>query len=93
MTWDELEGLASAALLLGPLILGAIAYKPARRGHWSALVLATPALLLGLALIAALFNDARGFGLLGAILYIPILLMVGGGAVVRWYRSRRFDYV
>ena len=84
------EGIVSAAVFLSPLALGIAAFWPASRAHWAAVLLATPALLLGLALVAALFNNARGPGILGALLYAPTLLAVGGGAIVRWYRRWRW---
>ena len=78
----------SATLLLSPLALAIAAFWPAARGHWFAIVLAIPALLLSLALFAALFNNAAGPGILGALVYSPILLAAGAGAIVRWYRRR-----
>ena len=89
----DLEDLSSAAGLLGPLVLGLFASIPARRGHWLALVLAAPPLLLMLALIGAIFNNGTGYGVLFAFIYVPILFIVGTGAVIRWYRSRRYDNI
>jgi hypothetical protein len=80
--------LLSTVVALGPLALGIAAFWPASRGHWAAVVLATPALLMGLALVGALFNHAAGPGILGALLYSPALLALGSGAIVRWYRRR-----
>ena len=78
----------TAALVLSPLALAIAAFWPASRGHWTAPVLATPALLLGLALIAALFNHASGPGVLVALIYAPLLLAIGIGALFRWRRRR-----
>lgn len=85
---DELNRIISGVLALAPLALAITAFWPAGRGHWAAVVLAIPAVLVGLALAAALFNNAAGYGALGALVYSPVLLALGGGAIVRWYRRR-----
>ena len=77
----------TAILVLSPLVLAIAAFWPASRGHWSAPVLVTPALLLSLALIAALFNHASGPGILVALIYAPLLLAIGIGAILRWRSS------
>ena len=87
MSFEPGPGL-TAALMLSPLALGIAAFWPAGRGHWTALVLATPALLVGLAFGAALFNNPAGPGILVALLYAPLLLGLGGGAIIRWHRRR-----
>jgi hypothetical protein len=45
-------------------------------------------MLLGLALVAALFNNAKGPGVLGALLYAPLLLGTSLIAIVRWRHKR-----
>ena len=81
------DELLSALVMLSPLALVIAAFWPASRGHWAAIVLATPALLMGLAWVAALFKKgAGGPGVLGVLLYAPVLLALGSGVIVRWYR-------
>jgi hypothetical protein len=82
------EGAASAALLLAPLVLALAGLRVSGRGHWAGAVLATPALLLGLALVAALFHNPAGPGILGALIYAPLLLGVSIISLVRWRRRR-----
>ena len=84
----EPEGIVSAVLLLAPLFLGIAGLLLVRRGHWAGPLLGAPALLLGLALVTALFNNPAGPGILGALLYAPILLALGIGSLVRWRRRR-----
>lgn len=78
--------LLSAALMLAPLPLGVIGLRLAGRGRIAGAILAIPALLLGLALAAALFNNPAGYGILGALIYSPLLLALGIGSIVRWRR-------
>ena len=82
------EGAASAALLLAPLVLALASLWFSGRGHWAGALLAAPALLLGLALVAALFKNPAGPGILGALVYAPLLLGVGIISLVRWRRRR-----
>jgi hypothetical protein len=84
----EPEGAASAVLLLTPLVLALAGLWVSGRGHWTAPLLAAPALLLGLALVAALFRNAAGPGILGALVYAPLLLGPSIIAIVRWRRRR-----
>ena len=84
----DAEGLISAVTALAPLVLGIAAVRIAKRGHWVALILAAPALLLGIALALALFNDPAGAGVLGVLIYAPILVALGISAIARWYRHR-----
>lgn len=87
MTLD-LEEIVSAIIAIGPLVCAVIGFRVARRGHWASVVLAAPALLLGLALIAALFNNAAGYGVLAVLIYAPILLILGCATLLRWYMRR-----
>jgi hypothetical protein len=82
------EGAASAGLLLAPLVLAVASLWVSGRGHWAGPLLATPALLLGLALVAALFRNAAGPGIVGALVYAPLLLGVSIISFVRWRRRR-----
>jgi len=85
----EPEGVAAATFLLAPLVLALTGLRISGRGHWAAPVLAAPAIVLGLALLAALFRNATGPGVLGALLYAPLLLTSSLIAIIRWRRKRR----
>jgi hypothetical protein len=78
----------SAGLLLMPLIFALIAFAISGRGHWATPLLVAPALLLGLPLAAALSRDAAGPGALVALIYVPVLLSLGGASIIRWHRRR-----
>ena len=84
----DAESLMSATRLLGPLACVIAALRLSGRGHWASPVLAAPALLLGAALGAALFNNAAGPGILLVLIYSPVLLALGVIALVRWRRRR-----
>jgi len=85
----KLQEILTATLVLSPVFLGMAAVWSASKGHWSAPVLATPALLFGLALGAALFNHPAGVGIPIALLYAPFLLALSIGSIVFWDRRRR----
>jgi uncharacterized membrane protein AbrB (regulator of aidB expression) len=83
------EGFAAAAFLLGPLILAVVCLQVSPRRRWVRLVLAAPAILLGLAMTAAVARDGPGYaGGWVALLYGPVLLVLGGLAARRWMRHR-----
>ena len=82
------QGILSAAVVLTPLLCGLAGPRSGSRGHWAGPVLGIPALLMGLALVAAVFNNPAGPGILAALLYAPVLLTLGIGSVVRWWRRR-----
>ena len=60
----ELENLVEATFALGPLVLGLVGIWIAGKGHWAGPLLGAPALIMGLLLIAALFNNVAGYGIL-----------------------------
>ena len=84
-----MEGFAAAAFLLGPLILAVVCLQVSPRRRWVRLVLAAPAILLGLAMTAAVARDGPGYaGGWVALLYGPILLVLGALGAWRWTRHR-----
>ena len=85
---DELPPVLIAALVLAPFVFAVAGYRVAGRGHWAGLLLAAPALLFGLAMVGALFNHPAGPGIIGVLVYAPILLLLSIGTIVRWYRRR-----
>jgi hypothetical protein len=87
--FDEPEELLSALLFLAPLVLGIAGVRVSGRGHWAGPVLGIPAILLGTALVAALFNNAAGPGVIMVLVYAPILLGLGVATIARWRRRRR----
>jgi hypothetical protein len=85
----DMDGLASAGLMLAPLVCAIAALRLSSHGHWASPLLAAPALLLGAALVAALFRNASGPGVVGALVYAPVLLGLSLASIIRWRRRRR----
>ena len=81
------------AIPVGVAVPALISFFPAARGHWSALVLAVPSLLVGFAFTAAMLDDARiyGFGKFDVSNYIvwPLPFVVGVASVILWAMRRR----
>ena len=82
------EGGAAVAFLLAPLVLGLVSLWPAGRGHWAALVLAAPSLLVGLAFTWALLREGAAYVGWPAIAYSFVLLAVGASSVLLWKQRR-----
>ena len=88
ITYDP-EGLISATILLGPIVLGVAALRASSRRRWLIPLLSAPALLGGLAFTLAVLRDGAGYGGIWLLLYGPILLLLGVVALSRWYLRGR----
>lgn len=76
------NGLAFIFALLG--------FIPARRGHWSAWLLAGPATLLGLLCLAAFIKDWQADTLFfPAAVMLPAPFLTGVACLSRWALARR----
>ena len=78
----------SGVVFLGILVLGIASFWPARRGHWSGLVMALPCVLLGLAFAVAIM--AEGFRIIYPVLLLfpPVYLGLGIASILLWYTRR-----
>ena len=63
-----------------------VAYWPASRGHWSALAIAIPGLIGGLAILG-LFAGPHSDLAVKAVASVPTLLAIG--AIALWSRRRK----
>ena len=76
-----------------PLVLiaaGLLSFWPATRGHWSALVLAAPCLLIGFFLTASIVLDSRKDMLMPSLwIFFPAPLLIGIASVALWFVRRR----
>ena len=77
------EGLTSAVILLGPLMLGVAGVWVTARGHWAGRLLGAPALLMGVMFGAALVKDGPGYAGVWLLVYVPLLLVIGWLSVIR----------
>src|SRR5438105_1134573 len=74
------------------VILGLLSFWPAARGHWSALFLAAPSVLLGGFLSWSLVADSRpDRGLPDMWFFFPAPLAVGLAAILMWASVRYSD--
>ena len=81
-------------LLLGVPValvgLGLISLFAAFRGHWSAVPLAAPSILVGLVLTWGIVTDSRPDQLIPVLwLLFPAPLAVGSASIILWAKRRR----
>ena len=70
--------------------LGLLSFIPAFRGHWSAVPLAAPSVLIGLMLTWGIITDSRPDQLIPALwVFFPAPLVVGVAAISLWAVRRR----
>ena len=75
---------------LALVVLGFVSFIPALRGHWSALLLAAPSVLIGGALTWSIVTDTRKDTLIPALwVFFPAPLVVGLAAITLWFIRRR----
>jgi hypothetical protein len=75
------------------VILGLLSFWPAARGHWSALIMAAPSILLGGFLSWNLISDSRPDHALPDMWFLfPAPLAVGVVAILMWASVRYSDY-
>ncbi len=88
MSLDELFAwLIAVGFVL--VVLGFVSFIPARRGHWSALLLAAPSLLVGgIGTWGTLTSEGRAL-IPYLSLFFPVQLLMGVAAVMLWFICRR----
>jgi len=70
--------------------LGFVSFIPAYRGHWSAVLLAAPSVLIGAMLTWGIITDSRPDQLIPALwVFFPAPLVVGVAAISLWAVRRR----
>ena len=84
----------SAVLLFGIpaalVALGLISFIPASRGHWSAILLAAPSVLIGLMLTWGIVTDPRKDMMIPVLwIVFPAPLIMGVAASMLWAARRR----
>jgi hypothetical protein len=78
------------AIVFTLVVLGILSFWPASRGHWSALLLAGPSILLGAFLIWNVVAPARPDPLMPDLWFLfPAPLAVGVGSILFWLAARR----
>lgn len=71
------------------VVMGIFSFWPASRGHWSALVLAGPSVLLGGVLIWNILAPVRPDSLMPDLWYLfPAPLAVGVASILFWAAAR-----
>ncbi len=71
------------------VVMGILSFWPASRGHWSALVLAAPSVLLGGFLVWNVLAPARPDPLMPDLWYLfPAPLAVGLASILFWAAAR-----
>lgn len=74
------------------VILGLVSFWPATRGHWSAIFMAAPSVLLGGFLTWSLVADSKPeHGLPDMWFFFPAPLAVGVVAILVWASARYSD--
>jgi len=77
------------AIMFGPLVLAVVALRLSPRRRWVLLVLAAPAVLLGLAIMAVIVRDGVRYPAgWFVLLYGPLLFFLGALGLLRWRRRR-----
>lgn len=84
----EPEGVASAIILLMPIVVAIASFWPSARGHWSGPALALLPLLVGLAFVMALARDGPGFAGWFGVFFFPLPLILGLASLELWIRRR-----
>lgn len=70
--------------------LGFVSFIPAFRGHWSAVLLAAPSVVIGAMLTWGIVNDSRPDQLIPALwIFFPAPLVVGVTSIILWAVRRR----